>query len=69
LSPNIIGVLKSGRKRWAGHVTQCGGREMHVWLWWGKLKGRDHLEDPEIDVKIIIIKKHGSEVKTGGRGA
>jgi hypothetical protein len=28
---------------------------MHVRLWWGKLKGRDYLEDPGIDVKIIII--------------
>ena len=41
---------------------EMGGSCDTVWmkrnarrLWWGKLKGRDYLEDPGIDVKIIII--------------
>jgi hypothetical protein len=28
--PNIIGVIKSRRMRWAGHVARMGGGEVHV---------------------------------------
>jgi hypothetical protein len=40
-SPNIITMIKSGRMRWAGHVTQMGGREMHRG-WWESQKERGH---------------------------
>jgi hypothetical protein len=34
-SPNIIGVIKSRRMRWAGHVTRMGERgEVHTGVWW-----------------------------------
>jgi hypothetical protein len=36
-SPNIVRVIKSRRKRWAGHVARMGER--------GNLKERDHLRD------------------------
>jgi hypothetical protein len=29
-SPNIIRLIKTGRMRWAGHVTCTGEREMHA---------------------------------------
>jgi hypothetical protein len=30
-----------------------GRREMYIGFWWGNLRGRDDLEDPGIDRKII----------------
>ena len=35
---------------------------MHTGLWWGNTRGRDHLEDVDVDVRIIlkcIFKKKG----------
>jgi hypothetical protein len=29
-SPSIVGVIKSRRMRWAGHVARMGGREMYI---------------------------------------
>jgi hypothetical protein len=34
------------------HVWKRG--ESHTGLWWGNLRKRDHLEDPEIDETIIL---------------
>ena len=31
-----------------------GRREMRKELWWGNLKERAHLEDPNTDVRVII---------------
>jgi len=31
-----------------------GGDEVHSAFWRGNLKGRDHLEDPGIDGRIIL---------------
>jgi hypothetical protein len=53
-SPNIIGVIKSGRMRWAGHVERMGKREVHKGFWWGDLREGDHLGDPRIDGRIIL---------------
>jgi hypothetical protein len=45
-SPNIIGMIKSSRMRWAGHVARMGTRGMHIEYWWESKKERDHYEDP-----------------------
>jgi hypothetical protein len=51
-SPNIVGVIKSKRMRWAGHVayTEEGRGVYRVLV--GKPKGRDHLEDLGVCGKI-----------------
>jgi hypothetical protein len=33
-SPDIIRMIKSRRKRWAGHVAGMGRRGMHIGYWW-----------------------------------
>jgi hypothetical protein len=50
--PNIIGVIKSRRMRWAGHVAHMG--KMHTVFWLENLKERDQLEDPGVDGRIIL---------------
>jgi hypothetical protein len=47
-SPNITGVIKSIIMRWLRHVALMGRAEVYTGLWWGKLRERDHLEDPEV---------------------
>ena len=63
--PNILRVVKSRRRRWAGHVARMGeGRGVHRVLV-GKPEGtRDHWGDPDIDGRIILrrIFRKGEEV-------
>jgi hypothetical protein len=54
LSPNIIRVIKSKRMRWAVHVARTGRRKVHKGLWWGNLRGRNHLEDLVLYGRIIL---------------
>jgi hypothetical protein len=35
--------------------SECGRREMHTEFGLGNQKERDHLENPGIDAKIILI--------------
>jgi hypothetical protein len=53
-SSNIVQVIKSRRMRWAGHVAHIGERRGIYGVLWGNLRGRDHLEDPSIDGRIIL---------------
>ena len=31
-----------------------GRREVNSGFWWGNLRGRDHMEDPGVDGRIIL---------------
>jgi hypothetical protein len=52
-SPNIIRVIKWRRMRWAGHVARTWETRDVRRVLVGKSEGRDHLEDPGVDGKII----------------
>jgi hypothetical protein len=41
-SPSIIRIIKSKRKRWAGHVARIGRRGPRIGYWWESHKERDH---------------------------
>ena len=53
-SPNIVRVIKSRRKFWAGHLTRKGRVEVCTWYWWGSLREKNHLEDLGLDERIIL---------------
>ena len=67
-SPNIVGVIKSRRMRWAGHVARMEeGRGVQK-FWWGNLRERDHWGDHDLDGRIIlrwILRKWEGVVGTG----
>jgi len=52
-------VVKSRRKRWAGHVAGMGRGEVCTGIWWGNLKEGNHLGDPGVDGSIILISNFG----------
>jgi hypothetical protein len=54
LSLDIIGMIKSRRMRWAGHVSRMGRRRMHRRFWWESQKETDDWEDPDIGGRIIL---------------
>jgi hypothetical protein len=41
-SPNIIGIIKSRRLRWAGHVARMGRRRKRIGYWWESKRERNH---------------------------
>jgi hypothetical protein len=51
-SPNIVRVIKSRRMVWAGHAAPMGERRGIYRVLVGKLRERDHLEDPSLDGRI-----------------
>jgi len=60
-------VTKCRKVRWAGHIAWIGDMRNTI-FWFENLKGRDHLEDTDIDRNIIlewISAKLGGRVWTG----
>jgi len=41
--------------RWAGHVAHKGRGEAYIGFRWGNLSERDHLGNPGVDGRIILI--------------
>jgi hypothetical protein len=52
-SPDIVRLIRSRRMSWAGHVARRGIGEVHSGFWWGNLRERDHLEDLDVDGRIL----------------
>jgi len=40
---------------WVGNVARKGKRKAYTVFWWGNLRERDHLGDPGVDGRIILI--------------
>jgi hypothetical protein len=40
--------------RWVGHIAYVGERKIHTVFWLECLKGREHLEDLDIDERITL---------------
>jgi hypothetical protein len=53
-SPTIVRVIKSRCMRWAGHVARIGREEMQTVFRCGKLRERDHLENLDVDERMIL---------------
>jgi len=53
-SPYIVRVIKSRRIRWAGYVVRMGERRGVYRVLVGKPEGKNHLQDPGVDVRIIL---------------
>jgi hypothetical protein len=53
-SPSILRIIKSRRMRWADHVARMGKRRMRIVYWWESQRGKDHYENQDVDVWIIL---------------
>ena len=53
-SPNTVRVIKSRRMKWPGHVARMGERTGLYTVWWRNLKEKYHLEDQNVDGRIIL---------------
>jgi hypothetical protein len=53
-SPNIIGVMKSRKMRWAGYVACIGDGRGAYKIVVGRRKRRSHMEDLGEDGSIIV---------------
>jgi hypothetical protein len=53
-SPNIIQIMKSRKMRRAGHVARMEERRGVHRVLVGKPEGKNHLEDPGVDGRIIL---------------
>jgi hypothetical protein len=53
-SINIIRVIKLRRIRCVGYVVCMGRGDVYRGFWWGNLRERCHLEDPDVERRIIL---------------
>ena len=53
-SPNIVRFIQSRRMRWARNVARMWRRDEYTGFRFGKLRGRDHLQDPGVDRSIKL---------------
>jgi hypothetical protein len=54
-SSNITEVIKSERMRQAVHIAcMRERRDTYAGIWWGNMSEREHLEDPGVDVRMIL---------------
>jgi len=53
-SPNTVRAIKSGRMRWLGHLARMGDRRGVYRVLVEHLRERDHLEEPDVDGRIIL---------------
>ena len=53
-SPNIISVIKPRIIRLEGHVARMGTGEVRRRFWLGDMLERDHVEDLNVDGRIIL---------------
>ena len=52
---NIFWVIKSIKMRWAGRVVRMGRGEVHSEFSWVNLREINHLEDPGVDGRVVLI--------------
>jgi hypothetical protein len=52
-SPNIFGVIKSRRMRWAGYVARMKEKRGYTGFWWENVRERDYFGEPGVDGRII----------------
>jgi len=53
-SPNIVGVIKSRRMGWSGHLVHMGEESGVYWVLLGKPEGRRPLGDLGVDGWIML---------------
>jgi hypothetical protein len=66
--PNVIRTVKSRRIMWTVCVARMGRRGMNIGCGWEKQKGRDHYEDTDDGMRIIlrwILEKQGWRIWSG----
>ena len=51
---SIVQGIKSGRMRWWDTWDVCGRGEADTGFWWGNLRERDHLGDPDVGGRILL---------------
>jgi hypothetical protein len=50
---NVFWVIK-WRMSWLGQVAHIGSGDLYTGFWWGNLRVRDHLEDSNVDERLIL---------------
>jgi len=53
-SPNFFRVIKLRRIMWAEHVACIWEGDIHTGLWWGDVRERVHLEEIDVDDRVLL---------------